>query len=132
MRTVILVITFLSLIGCTLYDSDGRRAIAKNENGLLTSGLNTQFHFYYECLKETNLPAFLKEPLEVIETPLERQNISVLTNSSTSPAWIVLYHHVRDEEVHTYCMISPMKSLDQKQLKAVISAGHEILKPHTP
>jgi hypothetical protein len=131
-RTVLLSLTILFLFGCTLYESDGRKAIAKNENGLLTSGLDTRYHFYYECQKETTLPAFLKEPLEVIETSLERQNISVLTNTSSSPAWLVLYHHLRDQDAHTYCLISPTYNLDQKQLRAVITAGYEILKPHIP
>lgn len=88
-------ISFFSLFlcACSLYESSGRQAIEKDDGGIVTSGLSLKPSGYYACSRTYTLPSFLKEPLEVLETPFEKKNYSVLFNTTSTPNWLVIYRH---------------------------------------
>jgi hypothetical protein len=112
-HSVTLATSLLLLNGCSLYESAGRKAIEKNENGIVvlsTMGLSGDPLHYYNCEKRSTLPSFLKEPLEVIETEYESQGLSVMTTSSSASPWIAVYRHNAEQDAHTHCKVYPLRS----------------------
>jgi hypothetical protein len=93
-----------NLISCTAYQSGGRRVIAENQNGIL-NGLSTTPLSYYTCSTSIDEPDFLKEPLDVIETPFEDQNFSVLHNADHAPDWVAIHRFNETLNRHEQCKI---------------------------
>lgn len=106
-----ILLFFLS--SCSLYESGGRQAIEKNEGNLVGSyvaGLSANQQHYYVCSRTKKLPDFLSEALEVIETPLETQNISVLLNSRSAPNWVAIYRQNLEFNHYDQCKIYFLKT----------------------
>ena len=121
------ILLFL-LTSCTLYESGGRQAIEKNENNIVGSysaGLSTNHQHYYVCSRTKELPDFLLEALEVMETPYEKHNFSVLLNSRVTPKWIAIYHHNSELNAHEQCKVYFLKnkSLNKKRILRAARVG---------
>lgn len=103
-------ILLIFLTSCSLYESSGREAIEKNQNNIMppavfANGLDKKFDHYYTCVSARDLPVFLREPLEVIETRHEIENISVMLNTGSPPDWVAVYRYNEDLMEHESCKI---------------------------
>jgi hypothetical protein len=114
------------LTSCTLYESGGRQAIEKNENNLVGSyaaGLSAKHQHYYVCSHTKELPDFLLEALEVIETPHETRNFSILLNARTTPKWIAVYRHNLELNTHEQCKIYFLNNQPINKKRILIAAN---------
>lgn len=113
MKYVSLIIIFViafSISGCTLYQSGGRKAIETNQGGLLGAGINSVLNAYYNCEHTFDTPDFLKEGLEVVDTPFESQNYSILYDRHSSPPLIAVYSNDTEEKSYRFCKVYMLKS----------------------
>jgi len=117
------------LVGCSIYESSGHKAIAENQGGILTAGLNTRLQYYYECRRENDVPGFLKDPMEVIETEFESQNISILAHPTADAPWVVAYHHLPNTNLYTYCKVFSLYTKQVRTHKDAAALGIEKLLP---
>lgn len=113
------------LAACSLYESSGRQAIEKNEGGIVTSGLILEPQGYYVCSRAYILPDFLKEPLEVLATPYEKRNYSVLLKTNSAPDWLVIYKHNTATE-------GKNENADEGAIESYDSCKIFFLKPNPP
>jgi hypothetical protein len=106
-RLLITSILFVFIVGCSLYESSNRKAIENNSSGIvvLMNGIDKTITHYYVCSRSSTLPEFLKEPLEVIESPTASESYSVLLNESATPQWVVVYQTNVDSQTHDFCKI---------------------------
>jgi hypothetical protein len=107
----------LFLAACTLYESGGREAIEKNQGNIVTSGFSLSLNGYYRCERSLVTPDFLKEPLEVldvsdwIEKKFEKQDVSLLLQTSHTPHWLVVYTQQSLSQEYDSCKIYFLKPI---------------------
>ncbi|OFZ12789.1 MAG: hypothetical protein A2Z20_07040 [Bdellovibrionales bacterium RBG_16_40_8] len=134
MRLFTVVVFFtLSLAACTVYKSTAREAIEKNTDGILGTmnfGLNVTSQLSYFCSRSAETPSFLKEPLEVLDTPLAQENITVLSDPYTELNWVIVYQHNSKLNCHEYCKIYFLKSppYSHENLLSAAKEGFERLR----
>ncbi len=121
-----LLLVFLA--SCSLYESGGRQAIEKNENAIVvrhSAGLSPNQQHYYVCSRTKELPGFLREALEVIETPFESRGFSVLLNARANQKWIAVYQHNVELNTHDQCKIYFLRSqhLNKKRVLNAAKIG---------
>ncbi len=127
LRACFFTVSFLFLAACSLYESSGHKAIEKNQGGIVTagglvaSGFGLKPYSYYTCARSLTTPDFLKEPLEVLETPFEQENFSVLLNSQSSPGWLAVYRH--QNEFYDTCKIYFLQSSTSAE-EVYLNAAH--------
>lgn len=131
-----ILLLFMPLLGCSLYESNQRKAIEKNENNIVGSfsGMSENLKYYYNCVRTVEMPEFLREPLEVVETPYERLGQSVLLNVRTEPFWVAVYQH-HDSQHHDYCKVYPIRTnsnLSHSEILFAARLGHNKMKLLTP
>lgn len=100
MRFVLFLFAFPFLLSCTLYTSEGREALEKNKNGIITiSGLNPNNTVEYTCYKSALAPYELNGPLHVLETSYESQGFSsYFVQEEGSLPYVLVYEDLGDEE----------------------------------
>lgn len=89
-RFATLILLSLSLLSCSPYQSDGRKALEADKNNLV-SGTSVALNLFYECLVGPEVPFFMKEPLEVIDTAYERQNYFLLYDKNSAREFPIAY-----------------------------------------
>jgi hypothetical protein len=123
-----LIFATVALSACSIYESDGRKAIEKNQGNIVGSGVSPLLGLFYICEQTTNAPTFTKDPLEVVESEYEEAHISTLLNQQSEPHWIVAYHHNEETLVHTFCKVYPGKNKSFNNIKkAAALAGQELI-----
>lgn len=129
MRFVFAFCFLPSLLSCTLYQSEGRVALEKDKNGIITaSGLNLSSSIEYICYKSALAPFELNGPLHVIETSFESQGFSsYLVNEDPGSKYVLVYEALREEteaDQHRFCrakFLQPSsKSLIEEAIDLVV------------
>jgi hypothetical protein len=124
MMKLVNIVLALLLCSCTLYQSEQRKAIEKNTDGIVVfTGLTPEMKNYFVCTQANELPDFLKEPLEVVDTPYEADNYSTLFSAQSVPQWLGVYHHDNVKNVHDYCKIYFLKSTSHLHSRALVEAA---------
>lgn len=133
----LLILSFaLSLASCTLYESEGREAIANNKNGILTIlGFNPEKSLYYTCFQASSSPTELSGPLKVIETAYESQGFSSYLVESGQQNIVLVYEIIKSEskaEEHNFCRIKLLKAPSlELSLEAIDLGVFQLLNPNT-
>lgn len=123
------VFSLVFLSSCSIYESNGREIIEKNQGGIVASGFSFKTNVYYVCSRSYVTPEFLKAPLEVIETEYEKKNISVLYNEHSQPHSVVVYHHNVLGELYDSCKMFFLKRVStESQILDAAQLGIEQLK----
>jgi len=125
-----LLFTLLALTACSAHQSDGRKLIEKNTNGIVASGVSPLLGLFYVCEQSASAPGFTKYPLEVLESVYESDSISTLLNPQTEPNWIVAYHHNEETSIHTFCKVYPGNSKTFRNPKKAATLAAQELTNH--
>lgn len=90
---VLICLSFVSagLAGCSLYESAGRKIIETNENNIVGAyGFNSRHTLKYKCIGSRQVPEFMRAPMEVVSTPYEAENMTVLIDIHATPVFLAI------------------------------------------
>src|SRR5262245_41698230 len=104
---LVFLITLLSLLqACSIYQSGGREAIEKDSGNIVTkSGFTEAFTHYFECEGTHKRPGFLDKANQVLVTPFETADYTVLTSQTDPLKWITVFRYMEDNKAYFFCKI---------------------------
>ncbi len=111
MRTNLCVsIMLLTLTGCSLYESSGRKIIETNQNNIVGAfGFNSSHTLQYECSASRQPPEFLSAPLDAVATPYEADGMTVLIDEHAHPAYLAI-EKAGPADTYLSCKVKFIKS----------------------
>lgn len=123
----ILLSTAGFLTGCSLYESDGHKAIEKNSGGIVTvTGFNLELAARYECMKMVALPtSWQTNVVSLSEFSKIEAMEAALDNTKEVPTVLVYTTETRSFEG---CSIELLDSKTSTQrLKDIVEFGENLL-----
>ena len=115
------------LVGCSIYQSDGHKALEKNSGSIVTfTGVNFELNARYECMKMVALPTSWQTDVDSLSEFSTLDNIeAVLDNKKEMPTILVYTTETRSFEG---CSIELLDSKSSTQrLKDIVGFGENIL-----
>ncbi len=115
------------LIGCSIYESDGHKAIEKNSGGIVTvTGFNLELSARYECLRMVALPTSWQTHVDSLAEFTSVIGIqAALDNKKEIPTVLVYTTETRTFEG---CSIELLDSKSSTQrLKDIVEFGENLL-----
>ena len=124
------IFSLISLIGCTIYQSDGREAIEDNKADIVViMGVDDELNTEFQCLRSVSAPEETKGPAQVIDHEDEADGYSafLVTNENNKNLIVYLVPNLELGEPHLYCDLDTHGDYSKSKIRSAIRLGVRLL-----
>ena len=123
---ILFSIFFLS--ACSLYQSDGRKAIEKNSAGIVTlQGYDSVQNIKFSCYQSGSAPYEMKGPIQVIDNEFEELGYSVYLINEALAKKLLVYQVPSDQTAHNFCNLDTFDDLSKVKIHSAVRLGVQLL-----
>jgi hypothetical protein len=125
---VLFLVTSIGLVGCTVYQSDGREAIEKNKAQIVTLSRtdgDPEDSFHIVCSYGRSTTDDIRPPAEVVETEFESRGFSTFLRQSAKAWSVVVYRSGGSgaNDIHSQCLMTTEQGLTRERLRSAVELG---------
>lgn len=126
-----LILSFFILVfvsACSLYQSDGRKAIEKNTASVVTgTGFDSVQNIKFVCYQSGSAPAETKGPIQVIDNEFDEAGIATYLIDDSQSKKLLVYQVPTQDQAHNFCHLDTLDDLSYIKIRSAIRLGVQLL-----
>lgn len=132
MRLILFFCILISVSACSLYQSDGRKAIEKNTANVVTgTGFDSVQNIKFVCYQSGSEPAETKGPIQVIDNEFDEAGIATYLIDDSQTKKLLVYRVPTQgqpqPQPHNFCHLDTLDDLTYIKIRSAIRLGVQLL-----